>query len=62
MSAKLCDCKVSLPPDIFLECQKPIQYTKMIDVFNWIKQKAMCDEGLTVECKGDKLIFIKGHK
>ena len=40
----------------------PVHFVKMSEVFNWIKEKSMCDDGLIVEFTGDNIIFIKGKK
>lgn len=37
------------------------RYFQLSDLFNWIKDEAQ-NEGLTVEIKGDKMMFIKGKK
>lgn len=39
-----------------------LKCVKMSEIFNWIKEKAQKDEGLTVECIGDQIIFITGRK
>jgi len=39
-----------------------LKCVKMSEIFNWIKENAQKDEGLTVECADDNIIFIKRRK
>lgn len=40
----------------------PMHYVKLSEIFNWIKEKAELDEGLTVELKDNKIMFISGNQ
>lgn len=41
---------------------KKVHCISVKDIFNWIKEQSMSDDGLTVENIGDNIIFIKGRK
>lgn len=65
---KLFDLPELIPADTVVDMifkEKNQQSSSSLNVsslFNWIKQEAIKDDGITVECLSNDIIFIKGRK